>query len=233
MLFLFSLMFACGNFNYESDINTSDIYANIIVETREDGAFTSVKAVLLENDDSLDKFVYLNDDDIFTASIHTWIGDNTNQLTFSDDDYKYYGTNFYGEIESNNEIIISLLRSVEVDAPFTTVTLAEPLILSSVSDFSRAEGLSINWSNSGLEEGSISININGDCISEYNEQILGDPGVWTIPGGTLIPIDETIEESCLVNINVLRTRVGFLDPAFADGNASLIQRSMVTVLSQP
>ncbi|MBA3455080.1 MAG: hypothetical protein H0T42_18465, partial [Deltaproteobacteria bacterium] len=75
----------------------------------------------------------------------------------------------------------------------------------------------------------------GDCIDVAGGMVTGDPGSFSVPANTLMKRMGTgIADTCMVTIEVRRTRVGVLDPGYGKGGRMVgVQSRTIMVTSNP
>jgi hypothetical protein len=72
----------------------------------------------------------------------------------------------------------------------------------------------------------------GNCVQVYVKEIVGDPGTFTIPAGSIVAREDHESETCTATIVVTRRRDGTLDPAYGEGGeafARQVRKVQITV----
>lgn len=201
---------ACTDIDSES-LLTSGMSAHITATATGDGD-TTVAAVLRAGDLVSNVFVDLSEGDTLTATR----GEEALSLAReSVGSYHRYVARFDGDTPDVDHVV-ALARTVDEGAPNSVVALPEAFTVSGPTEFSRAGDLAFTWEPSGTAE-AMYVWVDGPCVFSYGESIIGDPGEWTIPGGTIEPLEDDPEASCNVSVRVTRTRLGQLDAGFGEG----------------
>ncbi|MEP6860275.1 MAG: hypothetical protein ABJE66_06635 [Deltaproteobacteria bacterium] len=126
---------------------------------------------------------------------------------------------------------IALARSADTSAPHSTVTLPEPFTPTLPAAFSRSAPLTITWSPSGSQD-PVSVHFIG--CSDVTLQQLADTGTVTLPAGAFTTTGAPMNPTCDLAVEVSRSRLGTLDPAFGQGGSiTALQQRMATITSMP
>jgi len=221
-----ALSTACTDVESDS-VLTSGMYAGVVAESVGNGT-TNVVAVLRVGGPTSTTFVDLIGDDELTATVDT----DTQVMTGSNLGVLHsYSVEFEGD-EPGTVYTVALNRTVDAGAPSSTMTMPEPFTLDPISDFSRAEDLTITWAPSGSGEDML-LEMDGSCLFFWEGEIDGDPGTYTIPANTLEQATDDTEDSCTVTLRLWRRSVGTVDPAFDDGYARGRQLRTSAAVSSP
>lgn len=217
MRFLMSaaLLGAVGCSSVKSeDVYTDALYANLTAVSDGDG--TRAEAVLRVGGAASTTYVQLTGGDKFTV---------TGGAESSDMTETNLG-NLYGYVaelavdDQDTEFLFNLQRSLDDGAPNSTCTMPPPLDIQSPADgdsTSRgAASLTVTWDPSG-ENDDIIVSVTGDCFSNAEESVAGDPGTYTFEPGTLESYEGSEDESCAGTVSVTRQRAGDLDPGYGEG----------------
>ncbi len=217
----------CSDVQSES-LLTSGMSAHITASASGDGN-TTVSAVLRAGGALSNVYVELTGDDALTAQR----GEEEKPLVRQSlGAFHEYTTDFTGD-EPGVDHVVSLVRSVDDGAPSSVMALPDAFEISGPAEFSRAADLTFTWTPAESAD-AMSVYVDGTCIFGYGETIIGDPGTWTIPAGTIDALEDDPDASCNVTVKVSRTRAGQLDPGFGEGGvAEGVQRREFGVTSAP
>lgn len=213
------------------DIRTSGIYATFSAES--DGSSTKAVAVLRVGGAASNTFVKLSNGDTLTVSAagQTQALMEVNLLQA----YSYQGT--FSAVNENAAYVFNFDRATDTeDAPNSNVNLPATFAISApaaASQFSRSAPITVTWAPSGTTD-RMSLEVRGDCIQTRILDVTGDPGTFTINGGTINPLAGRTADNCSSTITVRRARTGTLDPAFTEGGSVVgIQARQVGFRSDP
>ncbi|MCO4745480.1 MAG: hypothetical protein KC912_11880 [Proteobacteria bacterium] len=195
-----------------TDLETADMSAEIAVFA--DGSGGSEAEVLLRSGSTASlTFVELTGADILTATL----GEDSVEMVGVDLAALHRYEASFDTSPPNETFTFALDREVDAGAPSSTLELPEPFDLGTLpASISDSDSLEITWSPSG-ESDAMSIRIEGSCISTFREDISTDDGAWTLPAGSLEPIDGDNPQSCTLDVRLTRSRAGVLDAGFGQG----------------
>lgn len=196
------------------DVYTDALYANLTAISDGDG--TRAEAVLRVGGAASTTYVQLTGGDTITVTG----GAESSEMTETN-----LG-NLYGYVadlavqDEDTEFLFDLERTLDDGAPNSTCTLPAPLeILSPADGDSTSRGaasLTVTWDPSG-ENDDLLVSVSGDCFSNVEESVAGDPGTYTFEPGTLESFEGSEDETCSGTVTVLRKRAGTLDPGYGEG----------------
>jgi hypothetical protein len=208
-------LLACENVDSE-DVMTDGIYADINAFATGDGN-TTVRAALRVGGGASNTFLEMVGDDQLLASMGE--GDPVEMGEKSFLGSRWYTAEFDADAE-DTEFNVAFERTVDEPAPESKMTMVAPFELTapaSSAEYSRAtDDIEITWDASGSSDDMI-VNIDGDCVQLYHEDLSGDTGSFTVVAGTLDPAQDQDDETCSVTIELIRHRDGNLDPAYGEG----------------
>lgn len=126
------------------------------------------------------------------------------------------------------EFQVSLLRSFDLSAPDSWVEMPAPFTPYVDADALSYEldALVLEWENSTRDD--MSVHIEGACIFDFNAPI-PDRGAVAIDLLNLDPVPSWRGERCTLNVELVRTRYGVIDPALRSGQitAQQVRRTSV------
>jgi hypothetical protein len=211
------------------DLATSGMWAEIRAEA--DGSGSSLATAVLKAGGELSNtFVELEGDDELVATLE----DDTRDMLQEDlfDAHRYVAQ--FDSAPVGVPYAVALVRTLDAGAPSTTVELPPAFELDppSTEPWSRLDDLVLSWGPASEQD--MHVDISGSCIVPYHQQLTGDPATFTLPGGTLTPLDEDEPTSCDLEIRVSRILPGTLDPSYGEGGRALgVQHRATHVSSQP
>lgn len=213
-----------------SDLLTSGIYADLSARATGTGT-TTVYATLYVGAPSNLNFVELTGDDRLIASYggQRKVMAQTVLLNIVS-----HATEFATDA-GGAAFEIALERSVDAGAPMSTVALPAQFTVSPVAaTYSRAAAMALTWSPAGSSD-AMGWKATGACIGDVQGVIAGDPGMVTIPAGTMMKRQgQNIADSCMVSLTVTRSRAGMLDSHYGKGgSAAGSQERTVSMTSTP
>lgn len=214
---------ACTSLDSE-DLRTNGMQPQIVVRSNAQEA-NSKLIVHIHVGDSITQFVDLDDPDVITVAVNGGAAetlDESNLLGVTS-----YTKDIPGK-EPGTEILVALARGEQDDpAPSSTVTFTEQLTLVSPAagaSLSRADDdILVEWTSEASDDG-VRVDVNGDCIQPLTRPVQAGATSITLEKGSIQKRedtdeddDQTVPDSCDINIAVVRTRTGTLDPAFGGG----------------
>ena len=106
----------------------------------------------------------------------------------------------------DGEFVLDFTRTKGASALGNKVLVPPSFTLTAPSSVSRKEGLTFTWAAAaGTHEMSYALS-SGSCLrSHISKDILGDPGTFTIPAGSIEAFSGRDTESCEVTLTVSRT----------------------------
>lgn len=220
-LFLLSslLLAACEDVG-SGDILTSGIYADLSVTATGDGT-SIVSAKLKSGGPNSNTYVELEGNDVLTATANGETKTMEDEyLVDADQNFHRYVASFDTEA-ADTSFVVSFAREIDDGAPQSTITLPAPFEVDEpASSFQRSTAATIAWSPSGTSD-HMRLTASGTCIYSYSIDISGDPGTYTLEGGTLEAVDDDEQQSCKVTYTLDRWREGSVDPGFGEGGTAL------------
>jgi len=130
-------------------------------------------------------------------------------------------------------VIVAFVRTIDAGAPNSDAELPPEFAVDPpVTTFSRnTEDLVLSWAP--VSSQTMRIEIDGDCVFPYGQD-LADAGTFTLPAGTLDPLDDSAPGTCALDIAVCRVNPGTIDPGFGEGGTSVgMQVRTTEVTSTP
>lgn len=207
-------LMACENVDSE-DVMTDGIYADINATAVGDGK-TTVRAALRVGGGASNTYLELTGDDNLVASMGETSVDMGERMLAG---ARWYVAEF-SEDALDTEFKVAFERTVDEAAPESVMTMVSPFDITAPTasaSFSRAsDDIELTWETSGTEDKML-LNIDGDCVQLYHEDLAGDTGSFTVVAGTLEPADGHEEDECAVTAELIRHRDGTLDPAYGEG----------------
>jgi hypothetical protein len=198
------------------DVLTSGMWADISFTA--DGSGTSQAAAVLRVGGPLSNtYVELEGDDELTATLEgTPVPMSEEHLG---DIHRYVAGFVTAPV--GETVTVAFERTVDGGAPRSEAELPPELDLAplAVTTFSRgSEELRIEWSPTSAEL--MRIEVSGDCIWTFADDIVQDDGSYTLAPDTLEPLDAEAPVSCSVDVVVTRLLPGLVDPAYGEGGTS-------------
>jgi hypothetical protein len=213
-----------------SDLLTSGMYADVVVTA--DGEGTSdVTATLRAGGALSTTFVELTGDDVLTATL---LEETVEMNEISLGNLNSFVAEFQSA-EPGVDYVIALERSLDEGAPNTVIQLpaAFDIDAPTITEFARStEDLTVTWTPADSGE-NMRVTVDGDCFLLRIDELSGDPGTWTLEGGSL---EDTGAEStnCEADITIERRLTGNLDPNYGEGgSATGVQQRTVSIQSTP
>jgi hypothetical protein len=207
---------ACSESVESTDIRTSGIYPEIVVTATGNGS-SVVEVQLKVGGASSNTFLDLKGEDTLeaTAGGVTKTLDETSSET--------YRASFAVDAEGTEFEVAFLRGDADENAPSSTVTLPAPFELAvEVTEASRTmDDFNFTWEPPG--SGSVSWDVSGDCIISEDDDT-PDDGAATIPAGTMESFESEAQDSCTVNLALVRSDSGSIDPAFTEGGSIVAQQ---------
>jgi hypothetical protein len=213
-----------------SDLLTSGIYADLSARSRGMGTTTISATLYVDNPNNLN-FVELTGNDQLIAS---YGGQDKVMSQIELGNIVSHAAEFSTDVEGA-AFTIKFQRSVDAGAPMSLATLPAKFTLGTVpATASRAAPLALSWSPSAYTD-AMAWKATGDCIGDVQGPVTGDPGMLTIPAGTMVKRQgQNIADTCTVTITMTRSRPGVLDTHYGKGGAVVgIQERTVTLTSTP
>lgn len=200
--------FGCTETIDSQNLKTAGIAALIEAEST-NGTSTRVVATLKTGGAQSNTYVDLSSGDaIFAAA------DGGEKVEMTAESSGVYQAEF-GVGAADTEFVVSLEREADDPAPRSAGKLPAPFEIDPIAtaDVSRAEDLTITWTPAGGSGDEITIELDGNCVFIESFSV-PDSGSYTIPAGELKPTNEEMPETCVVDVEVRRTREGSADPIF-------------------
>lgn len=247
-LFVMSACSSDGNFlEDENAVSTDDIFADIRVTARGDGR-TEVWARLRDASvlDEDDVYVYLENDYLrasllgnledveFEKDLFANTGEVASQIKRlqGEGDFRAdeYSARFKGD-HAGLEFTVSLIRGGNrVDAPDSRVVLPAQFDISSPltgESYSHAsDDIVVRWQPAGISR-DMDLLVSGTCVDAQSFSLpiplAQDSGEYILLAGFLDTDFPNISRSCNVTVQVSRSELGVLDPAYGFGG-SIIAR---------
>lgn len=216
-LFFVAVAVAPGCDNVEStDLSTEDL--RLFVNAELSGTGGDVLAQLTTDNEALleETFVNLSTGDLLMASLDSETRQMTEEFVVGVGIYQYRAT--FDAALGDELLVVSLSRSEHEDAPDSSVVIPMPFEIDDVAaGFSRADGLTVTWSNTGSVDRS-RVSVDGACIESVDLDFDGNPGrVELRPRDFVMATNFEPTESCEVTLTV-RTRIdGVVDAAYGRG----------------
>lgn len=211
------------------DVLTSGMWADVSFTA--DGTGTSQAAAALRVGGGLSNtYVDLEGDDELTATLT----DETVPMVEEQlgEIHRYVAS--FDTAPVGEPLIVAFVRTVDGGAPGSVAELPPEFDLydPAAATFSRnTEDLLLVWAPSSSH--TMRIEISGDCVFTYVEDVT-DGGTYTLPAGTLDPLDDANQGTCALDIVVRRIQPGTVDPAFGEGGTAFgIQSRQTEVASTP
>lgn len=227
------LLFAIGCEQVDSEgVATSAVYATMTATADGDGT-TEVVVGLKVGGSLSNTYLDLSGDDALEASSLDESMVMTKRRGLFND--VYYTASFPGD-EEDKEIAVNFKRSADEGAPASSVTLPAAFDITTPTEdgiFARAtDAIEVTWEPAGGDEPML-VEVSGPCVETESFTDLEDNGMYTIPEGTLVALDEREDETCVLNLRVSRSRTGTLDPAYEGGRITAVVVREVTFSSSP
>lgn len=210
---------ACTEEVESTDIRTSGIFPEIRVTARGNGRSVVDVQLKVGGSDS-NTYLELRGEDTLTVTV----GDDVR--TMDEVDSNTYRATFPVDAE-DTEFIVTFDRGDEDDgAPASTVRLPAPFDLTVTTTVaSRAtDPVEFSWEPPG--SGSVDWNTDGDCTIDERDDT-ADDGEASIPVGRIETFESDKDEECEVELEVIRSASGEIDPAFTEGG-NIVARQVRT-----
>ena len=231
------LLFAAASCHTESlsDFATSAVTASITALTKGDGS-TNVTATLREGPTSL-TFLQLTSDDALAVTSGT-----TQRMT----ELSLLGVVSYSASmpldAEGTTFTVALTRKKDSGAPHSVMTLPAGFTLASLASasYSRADaGPTVGWSPASSQP--MELSFSGNCIDDFSDSAPASSASYSLPAGALHKRTaqatpdggQAVPDTCAVTVDVDRVLSGTLDPGYAGGDASGIQRRSASFQSGP
>lgn len=120
-----------------------------------------------------------------------------------------YGARF---ATSDGEFVVSLARDVDAPAPASRGVLGPAFEITPPADASRQAPLVINWTPVDPES-QVEVELEGDCVIRETKTVGADTGSVTFNVGELRAWKKQANDTCAVQVEITRTRLGTTDPA--------------------
>lgn len=206
---LVPLALGCSAEVESTDIRTSGIYPEITITASGDGR-SEVEVRLKVGESSSNTFLKLRGDDTLEATVEGVT------KTLDERSSNTYRTSFDVDAEGT-EFIIAFLRGDDDDgAPASTVTLPAPFTMELGAQAASRETDPVDFTWDPPATGTIRWRAEGDCIISEDDDTTDD-GEASIPAGTIDTFDSDKEETCPVELELVRSRRGTIDSAFTEG----------------
>ncbi|TNE85447.1 MAG: hypothetical protein EP330_25525 [Deltaproteobacteria bacterium] len=214
------------------DLQTDEISAEMLVFATGDGQ-TTAESILRTGGLNGTTFVELTGADRFTVSREGADGPEEVELNAEDLVALHrYRTVFDGD-EPNQEYTFDLDREVDAGAPSSTASLPEAFDLDALPEtVGAAETVTITWSPSGTSD-EMALRVEGPCIATYREELDADSGSVTFDTSVLEPNNTESPESCTLEFQLSRVRVGTADTAWDEAFISGQQQRTADTLYSP
>jgi hypothetical protein len=215
-----------------SDFGTNEVTANITALAAGTGS-TTVSATFRKGASLT--FLQLSSDD----SVMVTAGTNSQKLS---------ETSLLGVVTYSTSVpldaegtafTVALQRKKDSGAPSSVATLPQAFDLTVPSgSFSRADaGPTLGWSNAGSDP--MQLQISGGCIDLLEATLTSGATQYTVAAGALKKRSgladggSEVPDSCVATAQVDREHAGALDPGYAGGTSSGIQRRTVSFTTAP
>ena len=208
---------ACTEEVESTDIRTSGIYPEIEVTATGNGR-SRVEVQLKVGGEDSNTYLQLRGED----TLEVTVGEETKTLDEG-------GSNTYSATfdvdEEGTEFVVAFLRGDEDDgAPESVAILPAPFDLTvTTTEASRAtDAVDFSWEPPGT--GTMDWAVSGDCIQSEKDDT-ADDGEVSIPVGRIETFQSDAEETCVVELEVIRSQSGEVDSAFTEGG-SVVARQL-------
>jgi len=205
------LAFGCTESVESEDIRTSGVYPEIMVTATGNGNST-VSVRLKVGGSNSNTFLDMTGEDRLEATV----GATTRRLDETSSDT--YTASFSEDAEDTEFTIAFVRGDADESAPASVVTMPAPFDLAlDATEASRADDdVGVMWDPPA--SGQVSWSIRGDCI-KMDSGGTPDDGSHTLASGSIDTFESDMAESCTVNLEVIRSRSGTIDPAFTEGGS--------------
>lgn len=212
-----------------TDINTSGVWANISASGGADGKST-VATTLKVGGATSNTYLELVGGDSLVASSGSQSVTMSAKQEFGNV-VTYHAT--LDGAEEGKEVKVAFKRDVDPGAPSSTVKLPAPFTLSAPAanaSISRNGSLTVTW-NAQAGGSSMHLSVSGDCIDTYSRDLDSDSGSYTVNAGDIKEAASRTGESCKATVEVKRSQVGQLDPAYGEGGKIFAYQSRSVEIS--
>lgn len=206
LLCLSGLAVGCSATTSSTNIRTAGVVAVINVTSERDNDAV-VGAEMVVGDASSNTYLVLEGGDALVA------GAGGEKKTLSAVGGGDYEARFP---VSEGEFIVALEREGDDDAPMSRGTLGPAFTIDNPqadTPISRESGTwTITWTpaDPGAE---VEVELDGDCVIRESERLGTDTGSFTVAPGQLRPWKSKKDQTCAVDVQITRTRMGETDPA--------------------
>ena len=210
------------------DVMTNGMWADVAFTSDGTGA-SQAAAVLRVGGVASNTYVDLEGDDQLTATL---IDASVPMVEEELGEIHRYVASF-DTAPVGDPVVVAFLRTIDEGAPQTIAELPPEFTLDPpVLTFARStEDLVLSWAPASSE--TMRIEIGGDCVYPYIHDV-DDAGSYTLPAGTLDPLDDAGPGTCALDVTVRRLHPGTIDPGFGQGGTSVgVQVRTTEVASTP
>lgn len=212
-------------------VSTDGLYASYGVEAQGDGAST-VRARLKVGGSTSNTNLELEPGDQLQVTYGGTTVDLLGGATVAG------GASYTASVPTDadgTEFDFAFLRDAGTSAPSSVVTLPAPYTVSAPSagaTISLEAGFDLTWSNAD-DDTTFSWSLLGDCF-EFVSAEIEDSGAERVPGGASQFNSDATVGSCNGTLELRRTRLGSVDPAFGEGGrVEAIHKRQVGVVVTP
>lgn len=213
---------ACTSVDSDN-VFTSALYARINATADGDGTTTLRTTLFIESPGSLD-YIELEGDDLLMAYGPAAVSQQMRESQFLG--MTSYSATFDTEAE-NSEFIVEFTRTIDDSAPDSRVTLPPPfdILTADGESYSRAtDDIIIDWDLIGTD--AMDYRLEGGCVEAILGTIAVDEGTLTIPSSEVVKRpEEDVEDTCLVTVQITRSRPGTIDPNYGYGGDAFAHQS--------
>lgn len=213
-LALVPALFACETID-SADVRTSGIHANIDITADGSGA-TSVRTELRAGGGTSNTFLELAEGD----ALYAFAEQDQRAMRERGDpfDRVWYEADFETDAP-DVQFRVEFARDEHEDADESMVRMPAPFSLTepradAVFAFDD-ETIPLAWDVSTDDE--MQLEVTGDCIWPFERALAADTGRYLLHPGTLTPRERWKGGTCALEIQLIRTRHGALDPGFQSG----------------
>jgi hypothetical protein len=198
--------FGCTESIDSKNIKTAGIAA-LIDATSTNGTATTVLVELKTGGAQSNTYVDLSDGDALSVEVDG----KTYEMSAE-------GNGYEAEIPTgaaDTEFKVSFQRRNDTSAPDSKGQMPAPFTLDDIptGDHSRAEDLVITWDAASASASEMSIQLDGNCIFVETFEV-PDSGTYTVRGGELKATSDDMPKSCVVEVELRRTRKGTADVGY-------------------
>lgn len=210
------------------DVLTDGMWADVAFTADGTGG-SQAAAVLRAGGVASNTCVDLQGDDQLTATL---VDDSVPMVEEELGEIHRYVASF-GTAPVGEPVIVAFLRTIDEGAPQSIAELpSEFAIEAPVATFARnTQDLVLSWAPTSSQL--MRVEIEGDCVFTHAETV-ADAGSYTLPAGTLDPLDDAAPGTCALDVAVRRLNPGTIDPGFGQGGTSVgVQVRTTEVESTP